>query len=167
MIILRMIFKGERRNVNFKAEKTDLVLLLVLQYLAYKSEAELLNDYTIQLLKETLEELEQEFRNGIILKAINNEGHSIGSVRGHIEGNTLLVGKLIVYPEYQGKGIGTQLLMEIEKVCSQQRYGLYTSDKSIKNIRLYEKMGYVKFKEKDIFPDLRLVCLEKFLPAKR
>lgn len=150
-----------------KAEITDLVPILELQYLAYKSEAELLNDYTIQPLKETLEDLEQEFRNGIILKAINNEGHIIGSVRGHIEGNTLLVGKLMVEPEYQGKGIGTQLLAELEKVCPQPRYELYTSDKSLKNIRLYERMGYVRFKEKDISSDLRFVYLEKCLPAKR
>ncbi len=167
MIILREFFEGDSAMLILKAEMTDLVLILELQYLAYKSEAELLNDYTIQPLKETLEELEQEFRNGIILKAVNNEGYIIGSVRGHIEGNTLLVGKLMVNPEYQGKGIGTQLLTEIEKVCPQPRYELYTSDKSIKNIKLYEKMGYVKFQENDIFPDWRLVYLEKRIPVKR
>lgn len=149
-----------------RAEKSDLKQILELQYLAYESEAKLLNNYNIQPLKETLEEIEQEYQNGIILKALHDKGSIIGSVRGHVEGDTMLVGKLIVHPEYQKNGIGTQLLSELENICPQPRYELFTSNKSIKNIRLYERAGYVKFKEKDISSDLRLIYLEKCCSAK-
>lgn len=115
-----------------------------MQLLAYQSEAKLLNNYAIPPLLETLEEVEKEYQAGIILKAVDEENRIIGSVRGFVKENTLFVGKLIVHPEHQGKGFGTALLLELEKVCPQPRMELFTSDKSIKNIRLYERLGYKK-----------------------
>jgi hypothetical protein len=41
-----------------KAEKSDLQQILDLQYLAYQSEARLLDDFTIPPLKQTLAEVE-------------------------------------------------------------------------------------------------------------
>ncbi len=81
-----------------KADLNDLVLILELQYLAYQSEAKLLNDYSIQPLNETLDEITKEYQNGIILKAINDNEHIIGSVRCQIKGKTMLIGKLVVHP---------------------------------------------------------------------
>lgn len=145
-----------------KAELCDLKHILDLQYIAYQSEAILLNNFNIPPLKQTIEELEYEFQSGILLKAMNDDGQIVGSIRGKVEGLSLLVGKLFVSPKYQGKGIGSKLLKEIEHECPQPRYELFTSNKSLMNIRLYERMGYVIFKEKAISTDLCMVYLEKY-----
>ena len=59
------------------------------------------------------------------------------------------------------KGIGTKLLLEIEKEYPGQRYELFTSTKSMSNIRLYERLGYKIFKEESISEELQFVYLEK------
>lgn len=46
-----------------KVEKADLKEILELQYRAYRSEAEIYNDYTIQPLVQTMDELELELEN--------------------------------------------------------------------------------------------------------
>jgi len=144
-----------------KATKNDMKDILELQYLAYQSEAELVNNFDIPPLKQTLDELLQEYENGIILKAVNGNGQIMGSVRGYIKNGTLYIGKLIVRPDMQGNGIGTLLLQEIERISPQSRYELFTSTKSIRNVKLYERLGYKKFKTETIAQDLEFVYLEK------
>jgi len=148
-----------------KTELKDLKEILELQYLAYQSEAKLHNNYSIQPLVQTLEQVEQELLKGVILKGIDEKGSIIGSVRGYTEGNTLYIGKLIVHPKHQGKGYGSQLLKAIEALHPGLRYELFTSSKSIKNLSIYEHMGYLRFQEKEIAPDLKIIYLEKKLPA--
>jgi len=144
-----------------KAERDDLQEILDLQYLAYQSEAMLLNNFSIPPLKQTIEEVKQEFDNGIFLKVVDKDGVIIGSVRACAKNGTLFIGKLIVQPNLQGQGIGTNLLTEIEKVCPQERFELFTSDRSEKNIRLYERLGYVKFREQEVTPELKFIYLRK------
>lgn len=50
-----------------KAGKTDLENILSLQYLAYQSEARLLNNYEIQPMTQKLEEVLMEFEKRNIL----------------------------------------------------------------------------------------------------
>lgn len=64
-----------------KAEKEDLPQILSLQYLAYQSEAELFKSKDIPPLKQTLNELEEEFDRGLILKLTSDDNKIIGSVR--------------------------------------------------------------------------------------
>lgn len=144
-----------------KAEKEDLQDILDLQYLAYQSEARLFHNMDIPPLKQTLEEVFHEYEKGIILKARNEEGKIIGSVRGYMQDGTVFIGKLMVHPEEQGKGIGTKLLLSIEKEFRCNRYELFTSTKSKRNIELYEKLGYQVFSERKITDELRFVYLEK------
>lgn len=144
-----------------KAEKEDLQRILELQYLAYQSEAKLFNDPDIPPLKQTLAEVECEFQKGIILKAVDVNNTIIGSVRAYYDNDSVYIGKLMVHPEKQGQGIGTRLLAAIENEYPQQRYELFTSSKSIKNIELYEKSGYKIFREKQITDELKFVYLEK------
>ena len=62
-----------------RATKEDLPAILALQYLAYQSEAILLQNFSIPPLKQTLADLEAEFERGVVLKA--EEGGMIaGSV---------------------------------------------------------------------------------------
>ncbi|MDE7136873.1 MAG: GNAT family N-acetyltransferase [Ruminococcus sp.] len=129
-----------------KAQKEDLEKILELQYLAYQSEAELFGNMYIPPLKQTIEELHEKFQKGTVLKALDDQDVIIGSVRAYQENGTVFIGKLMVYPKMQKNGIGTRLLLEIENEYPNQRYELFTSTKSISNIRLYEKLGYKIFK---------------------
>lgn len=145
-----------------KAQKEDLEKILELQYWAYQSEAELFGNMDIPPLKQTIEEVYDEFQKGIILKAVDKKGTIIGSVRAYQKNGTAYVGKLIVHPKMQKKGIGTKLLLEIENEYPNQRYELFTSTKSISNIRLYERLGYKIFKEESVSCELTFVYLEKY-----
>lgn len=145
-----------------KAEKSDLENILELQYLAYQSEAKLLSDFSIPPLKQTYDDLVQEYDKSLFLIAVDENGEIIGSVRAHIDGDTAFIGKLIVHPKRQGQGIGTKLLLAIEHECHAVRYELFTSDKSIRNIQLYERLGYVRFIEKKIASELTFIYLEKY-----
>lgn len=143
-----------------KAHYNDLQEILDLQYLAYQSEAALFGNKDIPPLKETLEELIEEFNNGLILKMMSDD-KIIGSVRAHEEGGTAYIGKLMVHPDYRCKGYGSRLLNEIEKCFPGRRYELFTSTRSEDNIRLYQKLGYEIFDRKEISDELVFVYLEK------
>lgn len=144
-----------------KAQKEDLEEILKLQYLAYQSEAKLFGNMDIPPLMQTLEEVYDEFQKGAILKAVDDGGVIIGSVRAYQDGGTVYIGKLMVHPSKQGQGIGTQLLLEMEKQYLNQRYELFTSTRSEKNIALYQKLGYEIFDEEQVTEELRFVYMEK------
>lgn len=144
-----------------RAQKEDLEKILELQYLAYQSEAKLFDNMDIPPLKQTLEEVYEEFQKGIILKAVDDAGVLIGSVRAYQKNGTVYIGKLMVHPKRQKKGIGTKLLLEIENEYPNQRYELFTSTKSISNIRLYERLGYKVWKEEAVSRELQFVYLFK------
>ncbi|MCM1505693.1 MAG: GNAT family N-acetyltransferase [Ruminococcus flavefaciens] len=93
---------------------------------------------------------------------MDKKGTIIGSVRAYQKNGTAYIGKLIVHPKMQKKGIGTKLILEIENKYPNQRYELFTSTKSISNIRLYERLGYKIFKEESVSCELTFVYLEKY-----
>lgn len=144
-----------------KAQKEDLEEILKLQYLAYQSEAKLFGNMDIPPLKQTIEKVYDEFQKGVILKAVDDRGVIIGSVRAYQDGGTVYIGKLMVHPSKQGQGIGTKLLLAMEKQYPNQRYELFTSTRSEKNIALYRKLGYKIYEEKQITEELRFVYMEK------
>lgn len=145
-----------------KAELCDLLEILDLQYLAYQSEAALFGTKDIPPLKQTLDEVIDEYNKGIILKALNEDGKIVGSVRAHENDCTVYIGKLMVHPDYRCRGLGSRLLKEIENAFPEKRYELFTSTKSVDNIRLYEKMGYRIFKNKAVDDELVFVYMEKY-----
>lgn len=67
----------------------------------------------------------------------------------------------MVHPKMQKKGIGSKLLLEIENEYPNQRYELFTSTRSERNIALYQKLGYKIFDEKQVTEELRFVYMEK------
>ena len=143
-----------------KAVQDDLQEILALQYLAYQSEAALFGNKDIPPLKETIEELTEEFNKGTILKLVE-DGKIIGSVRAYAKNGTAYIGKLMVHPDHRCKGYGTLLLNEIEKSFPDCRFELFTSTRSEDNIRLYQKLGYKIFDRKEITDELVFVYLEK------
>lgn len=143
------------------AEHSDLPVILKLQYLAYQSEAALFHSQDIPPLKQTLEEVEAEFREGLILKLADAQNSIIGSVRAREQDGTVYIGKLMVHPDYRCRGCGTALLRAAEERFPGRRYELFTSTRSVRNIRLYEEAGYRIFRRETLNAELEFVYMEK------
>ena len=146
----------------YKANYEDLREILQLQYLSYQSEADLFGSRDIPPLKQTLDEVLDEYNAGIILKMIDKSGNIIGSVRAKEDKGTVYIGKLMVHPRHRHNGYGTTLLAEIEQYFPKKRYELFTSTRSKDNIRLYQRMGYKIFKQEAINDELQFLYFEKY-----
>lgn len=148
------------KPVITKACLEDLQEILQLQYLAYQSEAALFGSNDIPPLKQTIDEVIEEYHKGVILKLVA-DNKIIGSIRAWETEGTVHVGKLMVHPDYRHCGYGTKLLNEIESYFSQKRFVLFTSTRSINNLRMYQRMGYKEFERKDVTAELEFIYLEK------
>jgi ribosomal protein S18 acetylase RimI-like enzyme len=145
---------------------SDAEEILSLQKLAYRSEAEIYNDFNIPPLVQTLESIEKDFENQYFLKAVM-DGKIIGSVRAYTKEGTCYIGRLIVHPDFQNRGIGTDLMNEIERIFNTcRRFELFTGDKSERNLYLYQKLGYKIFKKAKITDQTMVVYLEKKIERK-
>ncbi len=144
-----------------RAIVSDAADILALQKAAYQSEAKLYDDWTIPPLTQTLSLIEAEFDMMIFLKAIHQDV-IVGSVRALSENDTCFINRLIVAPQHQRKGVGTQLMQRIERQFPQVvRFELFTGSRSQRNIRFYQRLGYRAFREQDLSPKVRLVFMEK------
>ena len=140
----------------------DAAEILALQKLAYQSEAALWNDNTIPPLTQTLDSLRAQFANHVILKAVI-DGELVGSVRACQQGGACFIGRLIVHPDRQGRGIGSQLMAALEaEFPASARFELFTGKTSARNLHLYQKLGYRPFKEEALNERVTIVYLEKF-----
>jgi len=144
------------------AAKEDAADILALQQAAYQSEAELYQDWSIPPLTQSLSELQQEIATITVLKA-SQGSRLVGSVRAvQQEDNSVAIGRLIVDPALQGQGIGSCLMAEIEAAFpTAPRFELFTGSLSLRNIHLYERLGYTVFARKQLSPQVELVFMEK------
>ena len=132
-------------NVEY-AEVSDAEEILALQKLAYRSEAELHDDYNIPPLTQTLEELISDFGIKTILK-IEYMGKIIASGQSYLTENRCHIGRMVVHPDFQGQGIGSILMSELEGAFpGSSEYEIFTGEKSSRNLGMYERRGYHRFK---------------------
>ena len=144
-----------------QASPEDAGLILDLQKLAYESEARLYDDWTLPPLTQTVPGLLEEFATAVVLKAMDGD-RLVGSVRARETDGRCEIGRLIVRPELQGRGVGTMLMRNIEAAFPQVRgFELFTGSRSEGNIRLYERLGYRRSHEKVLSAAVTLVFLEK------
>ena len=144
-----------------RAEIKDLNVIFELQKLCYEENALRYSDPNIPPLTQTINDIYDEFTGSLFLKCVL-EDKIVGSVRANERDGTCYIGKLIVHPEYQNRGIGKKLMKEIESVFEHiKRYELFTGYKDDKNLYLYKKLGYREFKSVQIKNNLFLIYLEK------
>ena len=108
--------------------------ILLLQKKAYIIEAELYSDFLIPPLVQTLDEIKSEFEECVFLKAVY-DGRIVGSVRASMDDSGMCyIGKLIVHPDFQNHGIGTDLMNEIESFFEDCNcFELFTGHRSWQN----------------------------------
>ncbi|MCX7746647.1 MAG: GNAT family N-acetyltransferase [Clostridia bacterium] len=135
--------------------------ILALQKLSFFEEAKIYNDFTITPLLQTVEEIKTEFLSQLFFKC-SLDDIIVGSVRAFSKDSTCFIGRLMVHPLYQNRGIGSRLMKEIENHFKfVDRFELFTGFKSDKNIYLYQKLGYRIFKTEEVNDKLKLVYMEK------
>ena len=139
----------------------DLPEILTLQRAAFAAEAALVNSWNIPPLTQTLEELTDDWRAGVMLKALNEQGTLIGTVRGHMAHDGFYIGRLAVMPQWQGRGCGSALLGAIMAVAGANRLVLFTSTQSERNVRLYQRYGFRPFKTGTTATGVALVWMER------
>ena len=122
---------------------SDLADILSLQKLAYQSEAERYNDFNIPPMRQTPEEIEDEFQTSTFLKA-SVDGRIIGSVRAYLEDGTCYIGRLIVHPEFQNQGIGKKLMSMAEELAKDNNCSRVRVISGIGVRQYYYKQGYKK-----------------------
>jgi GNAT superfamily N-acetyltransferase len=135
--------------------------ILALQRLAYQSEATIYDDQSIPPLVQTLTDIAGEFRSKLFLKAVE-DGALVGSVRGYALDDAAFLGRLVVDPSCQKRGVGTLLVSAFEDSFPDvHRFELFTGHKSERNIAFYRRLGYVPFRRERVHPGLELVYMEK------
>lgn len=150
-----------------RADACDLDRILAVQKAAYASEAMIYGADAVPPLRETLAGIRADLDAKVILKA-GIGGVIVGSVRVARAGQSCLIGRLSVDPAFQRRGIGGALLAAAEAVFAGAvvRAELFTGSKSVANLRLYERHGYVRFREEPLSPQLTLVYLQKSLECR-
>ncbi|WP_219502525.1 GNAT family N-acetyltransferase [Nonomuraea ceibae] len=144
-----------------RAAGADAGEILTLQRAAYVSEAQLYGDPYIPPLVESVEQVRKAIEAGVVLKAVES-GRVVGSVRGTLAGATCLVGRLVVAPDRQGRGLGTALLAALhERVPEAEAFDLFTGHLSESNLRLYRRLGYRETHRERMDDHLTLVHLRR------
>jgi ribosomal protein S18 acetylase RimI-like enzyme len=135
--------------------------ILALQKLAFGKQAELYDDWTLPPIVETLADLRGKFADHIFLKAMAGP-KIVGSVRARAEGAVCHVGRLVVDPAHQRKGLASALMKAIEaEFPTVERFELFTGTKSEGSILLYERLGYVPMGTEAVSPKVSHVILKK------
>jgi tRNA (guanine37-N1)-methyltransferase len=154
-----------REPVLGPATEADAGELWTLQRAAYLPEARLHGTFDLPPLTETLEELTEALRSATVLVARLGP-RLVGSVRGELrDGDVWYVGRLLVAPDRQRRGLGSALLEELERraPAGARTVRLVTGIHSAANLALYRRHGYVEVGQQE-HPGAAVRVLEKPLP---
>jgi tRNA (guanine37-N1)-methyltransferase len=125
------------------AVQADAPELWTLQRACWVAEAQVNETLDIPPLVESLDDVREAIRawHTWVIRA---DGRLVASVRGRLVDTTWHVGRLMVAPDLQGRGIGRSLLGFIEAQAPERALTceLLTGARSVDNLRRYKKAGY-------------------------
>src|SRR5262249_17068111 len=149
-----------------QARPDDAGEILTLQRAAYVAEAQLYGDPFIAPLVESLEQIRRVLAdaNAVVLQAVAGPP-LVGAVRAPVSDLICLIGRLVVAPDVQRSGIGSQLMKLIEAEVTDRASALvlFTGHQSLGNLRLYRRLGYAETHRERFAAHLTLVHMRKIL----
>lgn len=126
-----------------KADSSDLPDILRVQKVAFAPVAKAHGKPDIPPMTETPEQAEAELAGMAFFKCVM-DGRIVGAVRAKLTANgECYIGRLVVLPEYQRRGIGAALMHAAHSAypgCS--AFTLFTGKDDAKTIALYTKLSY-------------------------
>jgi tRNA (guanine37-N1)-methyltransferase len=125
------------------AVRGDAGEILTLQRACWVQEA-LANDLLdIPALHESLADVEASLDEWTYF-VVRVAGRLVGAVRGRLQGEAWDIGRVMVAPDLQGRGLGRALLEHIQAVAPAEAtsYVLFTGARSAENQRMYRKAGF-------------------------
>ncbi|WBQ07704.1 tRNA (guanosine(37)-N1)-methyltransferase TrmD [Kribbella sp. CA-293567] len=144
------------------ATEADAGELLTLQRATFLTEGQAYGDLSIPPLSESLEECVARFARGPVWKAVAG-GRIVGSVQLVLDGSVGRIGRLMVAPDWQRRGIAGKLLQVAEKTAPAEitAYELFTGADSERTLQLYRNAGYRELKRERQTERVELVLLAK------
>lgn len=121
--------------------------ILTPQRAAYVTEAILHDDLALPPLTQTLDERSDELTDPAeTALGIRSGARLVGCVRLRVDGAMSELGRLVVAPDLQGRGLGTRLLGAVDENLpgSVTTVELFTGERSVANLRLYARLGYAE-----------------------
>ncbi|MGA8846238.1 MAG: GNAT family N-acetyltransferase [Nocardioides sp.] len=104
-----------------------------------------MNDSVAQIpaLQESLADV-QEWLGTWTTYVVRVDGRLVGAVRGRLVDEAWDIGRIMVAPDLQGRGLGRVLLDHIQLVApvDATSYVLTTGHRSERNLRMYQKAGF-------------------------
>lgn len=137
------------------ARTPDAGELFTLQRAAFLAEAQRYRDPLLPPLRDTLDDVLGVLRDPavtVLVAVISSDselgrrGRIVGSARFAAVGTTGRVGRIIVAPDLQGRGLGSALLTAVHaeaQAAGMRDLELFTGKASSQNLALYRRHGYV------------------------
>ena len=146
------------------ATPADVPEILVLQRACWVQEALANDSLAIPPLHESLDDVRADLERWSTW-VVRAGGRLVGGVRGRLEGTDWQIGRLMVAPDLQGRGLGRALLEHVQAVAHPDAttYSLFTGVHSADNQRMYRKAGF-RLRE-DLEPPAGAVVMTK--PVRR
>ncbi len=132
------------------ATRADAGELLTLQRACWLQEALINDTLDIPALHESLEVVTAELEAWTTF-VLRSAGRLVGSVRGRLDGDQWFLGRLMVAPDLQGRGLGRWLLERVQDAAPDEArwFGLVTGVGSTENQRMYHRAGFRPTREQD------------------
>jgi tRNA (guanine37-N1)-methyltransferase len=126
-----------------RATRGDAAELLILQRACWVQEAIANQSLEIPALQESLADV-QAWLGEWDTYVVRSAGRLVAAVRGRLEAATWDIGRIMVAPDLQGRGLGRLLLEHIQAVAPAEAtsYSLFTGSGSVRNQRIYKRAGF-------------------------
>jgi GNAT superfamily N-acetyltransferase len=157
----------DHRDIGIEdADPGDAVRILEIQREAFAPAAERYHIPDLPPLVETIAQVETAIREHVVLKAVDATGTVLGAVRGEAREGCVHVGRLVVDPAHQRRGVATRLMVAIERRFPDAGcFELFTGNLNEPGMGLYAKLGYVESRRERVRGVLEVVYLRKDGPA--